>query len=210
MEKEELDSLVSKILEKDKKVFNWDEIGEAVGMEIVNSQEKSEALMAELEQRGITIQEEIPDLPEEDEENLVVDNEEDDIAEDVESKIVEQAEKEAAIPPKKRLVGFDKEAAPSDDPIRLYLREIGKEALLSADQEVVLSKQMEDGENIIKNVIKNSGKMIPEFFVVAQKAFSRIDLHEPGRARKEITEEMAEKRRLKNAYSEHLKPILPE
>lgn len=212
MEKEELDSLVLKILEKDKKIFNWDEIAEAVGTEIVSSQEKSEALMAELEQRGISIQEEIPDLPEEeDEENLVVDNDDDgDIAEDVESKIVEQAEKEAAIPPKKRLVGFDKDAASSDDPIRLYLREIGKEALLSADQEVVLSKQMEDGENIIKNVIKNSGKMIPEFFVVAQKAFSRIDLHEPGRARKEITEEMAEKRRLKNAYSEHLKPILPE
>lgn len=212
MEKEELDSLVLKILEKEKKVFNWDEIAETVGAETVANQEKSEALMAELEQRGITIQEEIPDLPEEeDEDNLVVDNDDEgNIPEDAEAKIAEQAEKEAAIPPKKRLVGFDKDAASSDDPIRLYLREIGKEALLSADQEVVLSKQMEDGENIIKNVIKNSGKMIPEFFVVAQKAFSRIDLHEPGRARKEITEEMAEKRRLKNAYSEHLKPILPE
>ncbi|MDE6719610.1 MAG: hypothetical protein K2J68_07135, partial [Treponemataceae bacterium] len=68
MEKEELDSLVSKILEKDKKVFNWDEIAEAVGTEIVSSQEKSEILMTELERRGISIQEVIPDLPEEDEE----------------------------------------------------------------------------------------------------------------------------------------------
>ena len=66
MEKEELDSLVSKILEKDKKVFNWDEIAEAVGAEIVSSQEKSEILMTELERRGISIQEVIPDLPEED------------------------------------------------------------------------------------------------------------------------------------------------
>ena len=43
-----------------------------------------------------------------------------------------------------------------DDPIRLYLREIGKENLLTAEQEVTLSKQMEDGENIIKDVIKHS------------------------------------------------------
>mgnify|MGYP003305217621 FL=1 len=52
--------------------------------------------------------------------------------------------------------------------------------------------------------------MIPEFFTIAQKAFTRIDLHEPGRPRKEINEEMAEKRRLKGSYSEYLKPILPE
>lgn len=69
---------------------------------------------------------------------------------------------------------------------------------------------MEDGENIIKGVIKDSGMMIPEFFVVAQKAFTRIDPHEPGKARKEINEEMAEKRRLKSCYSEWIKPILPE
>ena len=85
-----------------------------------------------------------------------------------------------------------------------------KENLLTADQEVTLSKEMEDGKNIIKGVIKNSGMMIPEFFAVAQTAFKRIDIHEPGKARKEINEEMAEKRRLKSCYSEHLKPILPE
>lgn len=210
MEKEELDSLVLKILEKDKKIFNWDEIAETVGAETVANQEKSEALMAELEQRGITIREEIPDLPEEeDEDNLVVDNDDEgNIPEDAEAKIAEQAEKEAAIPPKKRLVSADKDAQPNDDPIRLYLREIGKEALLSAEQEVILSKQMEDGENIIKNVIKSSGKIIPEFYAVAQKAFSRVD--ETGRARKEITEEQNERRRLRSAYAEHLRPILPE
>ncbi len=110
---------------------------------------------------------------------------------------------------KARLVNSDKESS-VDDPIRLYLREIGKENLLTAEQEVILSKKMEDGKNIIKNVIKNSGIMIPEFFAVAQKAFTRIDIHEPGRPRKEINEEMAEKRRLKGCYSEYIKPVLPE
>ena len=212
MDKEELDSLLQKITEKGKKEFNWDEIADILGQEVVGDQEKSEALMTELERRGILIQEEIPpDLPDdEDEDNLVVDDEDADIAEDQEAKIAEQAEKEAAIPAKKRLVSSDKDGANTDDPIRLYLRDIGKENLLTAEEEVVLSKQMESGENIIKDVIKGSGKLIPEFFTVAQKAFTRIDLHEPGRPRKEINEEMAEKRRLKSAYSDCLKPILSE
>ena len=212
MDKEELDSLLQKITEKGKKEFNWDEIADILGQEVVADQEKSEALMAELEKRGILIQEEIPpDLPDdEDEDNLVVDDEDADIAEDQEAQIAEQAEKEAAIPAKKRLVSSDKDGANTDDPIRLYLRDIGKENLLTAEEEVVLSKQMESGENIIKDVIKGSGKLIPEFFTVAQKAFTRIDLHEPGRPRKEINEEMAEKRRLKSAYSDCLKPILSE
>ncbi|MDE5613029.1 MAG: RNA polymerase sigma factor RpoD [Treponemataceae bacterium] len=97
-----------------------------------------------------------------------------------------------------------------DDPILLYLHEIGKEKLLTGDQEVSLSKEMEEGENIIKDVIKQSGMMIPEFFAVAQKAFARIDMHEPGKARKELNEEVAEKRRLRNCYSEYLKPVLQE
>ena len=141
MDKEELDSLLQKITEKGKKEFNWDEIADILGQEVVGDQEKSEALMTELERRGILIQEEIPpDLPDdEDEDNLVVDDEDADIAEDQEAKIAEQAEKEAAIPAKKRLVSSDKDGANTDDPIRLYLRDIGKENLLTAEEEVVLT-----------------------------------------------------------------------
>ncbi|MBQ3801690.1 MAG: RNA polymerase sigma factor RpoD, partial [Treponema sp.] len=110
---------------------------------------------------------------------------------------------------KRRFVeGNDKDSI--DDPIRLYLREIGKENLLTAEQEVILSKKMEDGQNIIKDVIKNSGIMVPEFFLIAQKAFTRIDPKEPGKARKEINEEMAEKRRLKSSYGSILKSVLPQ
>ena len=106
MDKEELDSLLSKITEKGKTEFNWDEIADILGQEVVADQEKSEALMTELERRGIIIQEEIPpDLPDdEDEDNLVVDDEDADIAEDQEAKIAEQAEKEASMSSKKRLV----------------------------------------------------------------------------------------------------------
>ncbi|MDR2608398.1 MAG: RNA polymerase sigma factor RpoD [Treponema sp.] len=108
---------------------------------------------------------------------------------------------------KKRLVYNDKESS-VDDPIRMYLREIGRENLLTAEQEVELSKQMEDGENIIKGVIKKSGMIIPEFYHIAQKAFSKKDLRELNLSKKEITEHMTERRRLNQFYKETLRIIL--
>ncbi|HZK20423.1 MAG TPA: RNA polymerase sigma factor RpoD, partial [Treponemataceae bacterium] len=106
---------------------------------------------------------------------------------------------------RKRLVYNEKESG-GDDPIRLYLREIGKENLLTAEQEVILSKRMEDGENIIKGVIKHSGMIILEFDRILQKIDTRIDPSEGGKPRKEANEEMAEKRRLRTAYIDILRP----
>lgn len=192
---------------KDQKVITWDEINDVVGVEFATQQ--MDKIISMMEKNKVQIQEIEPDFAD-DEDDVVVEEADDDdldMEEDVDAEIVEQTEKESLT--KKRLVSTDKDSS-SDDPIRLYLRDIGKENLLTAEQEVTLSKQMEDGENIIKDVIKNSGMMIPEFFYIAQKAFTRIDMHEPGRPRKEINEEMAEKRRLKSAYSEYLKPVLPE
>lgn len=191
---------------KDKKTITWDEINDVVGINFASSQ--MDKIISMMDKNKVSIQEVEPEFEEDD--DVVVEDEDDDEEreKDADAAIVEQTEKEA-FSSKKRLVSSDKDSS-SDDPIRLYLREIGKENLLTAEQEVTLSKQMEDGENIIKDVIKNSGIMIPEFFAIAQKAFTRIDLHEPGRPRKEINEEMAEKRRLKSSYSEYLKPILPE
>ncbi len=187
---QELDPVVIKLLEyaKDKQIISWDEINEILGQDFVNSP-KMEGVLQLLTQNNIQVMEE---------DTLDEDDEADEDLEDD-----EEGDEESHI------VNSDKDSN-VDDPIRLYLREIGKEKLLTAEEEVKYSKEMEDGENIIKGVIKDSGMMIPEFFTVAQKAFTRIDPHEPGKARKEINEEMAEKRRLKSCYSEWIKPILPE
>ncbi|MBQ9494287.1 MAG: RNA polymerase sigma factor RpoD [Treponema sp.] len=196
---------------KKKVIVTWDEVTDMLGQDFVNSSKMesvlqlfTEANVQLIEQDDLTDSE--PEEPEEDEESEA-DGETDSIDEDVSVDVTDPARIVDNF--KNKLVNSDRETS-IDDPIRLYLREIGKENLLTAEQEVILSKKMENGKNIIKDVIKNSGIMIPEFFTVAQKAFTRIDIHEPGRLRKEINEEMAEKRRLKSAYSDYIKPVLQE
>ena len=229
MEETSINPAVKKLLDfaKDKPFVTWDEATDILGQDFVNSPEM-ENILKLLSEKNIQIEEpdiisvddadvDMPDLSQEDdvdvtddEDDIILEQEDDDDVDggNDEIKDIENIEKNLDNP-KSRLVNSDKDSS-VDDPIRLYLREIGKENLLTADQEVELSKQMEDGNNIIKDVIKGSGIMIPEFFAIAQKAFTRIDLHEPGKTRKELNEEMADKRRLKSAYGEHIKPVLQE
>lgn len=211
---------VEKLLEfaKTKPFVTWEEVTEKLGQDFVNSPEMESVLKILSENNIQLIETDIigvdePDEPDVDDDgeddDLMLDQDEDGTGDENEIAEIEKAEKAEKVGSKNKLVNNDKESN-VDDPIRLYLREIGKENLLTADQEVELSKTMEEGNNIIKDVIKNSGIMIPEFFAIAQKAFTRIDIHEPGKTRKEINEEMADKRRLKSFYGEHIKVVLAE
>ncbi len=202
---------IEKLLEyaKSRSAITWDDIISYLGQEFVNSDDLMEPVLDLLKNIGREpietdiIEQEVDDGMEDD---LILETDDDLVTDDDETiSEIEKAEKAS----RNKLVNNDKDSS-IDDPIRLYLREIGKENLLTAEQEVELSKTMEQGNNIIKNVIINSGIMIPEFYAVAQKAFSRIDIHEPGKTRKEINEEMADKRRLKSSYGEHIKPVLSE
>ncbi len=181
----EKDPAIIKLLEyaKHKKTISYDEVQDFLPDAIVNS-EKMDEVIALLAEHNIHLEEEDVSL-EELEEPIKLDNK------------------------KKKLIYKDKEAV-IDDPIRLYLREIGKESLLTAEQEVELSKQMEEGENIIKEVIKQSSMLIPEFYQLAQRAFSKKDPREMNLSKKEVSEYLAERRRLIQCYREPLREILPE
>lgn len=198
---QQLDPLVQKLLDyaKDKPIISWDEITTILGTDFVKDEKKTEEIYQILNQNNIQVMEEDTSLDEDEDDTLLESDDDDDLGS-------ESDEDEDGDIDSHRLVNGDKEGN-VNDPIRLYLREIGKEKLLTAEQEVQYSKQMEDGENIIKNVIKKSGMMIPEFFAIKQKAFAKIDPHEPGKVRKEINEAQAEKKRLKNWYGEYLKPV---
>lgn len=62
-----------------------------------------------------------------------------------------------------------------DDPIRLYLKEIGNEKLLTGEQEVELAKRMEKGAKIVNSVIRESGILISFFANVIKQINTKID-----------------------------------
>jgi RNA polymerase primary sigma factor len=162
---------------KKKKTITYDEVNDFLPEEIVSS-DRIEEVIAILEKNEIKLEEEDLSL---------------------------EVEEEKPAPGKQKLIYDDKESA-VDDPIRLYLREIGKESLLTAEQEVYLSKKMEEGENIIKKVIKTSGLFIPELYRLGQAIVSRVDPRELNLSKKEVSEYLAERRRLTAFYREPLRP----
>jgi len=180
------DPAIIKLLEyaKEKKSLSYEELSDFLPEYITNS-DKIEHVLALLESHSVQLIED--DSASEEDEN--------------------DSQKGQDNSKKKSTAASEKDSSLVDDPIRLYLREIGREHLLTADQEIELSKQMEEGENIIKNVIKKSGMIIPEFYQIAQKAFSKKDMRELNLSKKEITEHMTEYRRLNQFYRETLRTI---
>jgi len=181
------DPAIIKLIEygKEKKTLSYEELYDFLPENISNS-DKIEQVFILLEANNVQLIEE--DNSSEEEETTT--------------------RKDQANAKKRDASGPDKESSLVDDPIKLYLREIGKERLLSAEQEIELSKQMEEGENIVISVIKRSGMIIPEFYHIAQKAFSKRDMRELNLSKKEITELMTESRRLNQNYKDTLRAIL--
>ncbi len=198
------DPTVSRLLEhaKRKKTITYDEVNDFLP-ESITETEKIEEVLTILEKNHISLVEyetdsEASAAPQEEEAPAVK-----------KSRTRKRAhraggEKKQA---RKKLVYHDKESF-IDDPIRLYLREIGKEKLLTAEQEVELSKQMEDGENIIKQVLRYSGLLLPEMYLIMQNTFSRVDPRDLDLSKKETSELMSERRRLNQFYREGLREVV--
>ncbi len=202
------DPSVIKLIEyaKAKKSVTYDEVNDFLPESITNS-DKIEEVITLLEKNKIKLED---DLNKALEQNIVVVDvgDDDDIADS--DDIISDHELESLNPDKsenKKKVLLSEKESSIDDPIRLYLREIGKEKLLTGEQEVLLSKQMENGENIIKNVIKESGMIISEMYSLLLKTFSKADPKELDISKKEVSEILAERRRLNQFYRESLGEI---
>ncbi len=200
------DPSVIKLIEyaKAKKSITYDEVNDFLPESISNS-DKIEEIISLLEKNKIKLEDDLEHPP--GDEIVAVDDDEDIVVSD---EIIPDHELENLSPDKtetkKKVLLSDKESS-IDDPIRLYLREIGKENLLTGEQEVELSKQMENGENIIKNVIKESGMIISEMHSLLLKTFSKADPKELDISKKEVSEILAERRRLNQFYRESLSDI---
>ena len=98
-----------------------------------------------------------------------------------------------------------------DDPIRLYLKEIGNESLLTGDQEVELAMQMEKGEDIVKSVIRESGILILFFSEVIEKITIKIDdEEEEALSTEELKELLDDQKRYNLSYKDALGKETPK
>ncbi len=59
-----------------------------------------------------------------------------------------------------------------DDPVRMYLRQMGQVPLLTREQEVVISRRIEDAENEAKRIIYSFGFAGKEHIALAEKLIS--------------------------------------
>ncbi|GHV26519.1 RNA polymerase sigma factor RpoD [Spirochaetia bacterium] len=187
---------VIKLIEyaREKKILSYDELSDFLTPEDIANPDKMEQVFVLLNTHNVQLVDEDPageDAPE-------------DEARGPEAGALGQRKKAEA--DKKRLV-YNKKESSTDDPIKVYLREIGKERLLTIEQEMELSKQMENGENIITGVIKKSGMVITEFNHIQHRVCSKKDPRQLGMSKKESGEYFIECRRLNQFYREPLKVI---
>src|SRR5208283_2080169 len=60
-----------------------------------------------------------------------------------------------------------------DDPVRMYLKQMGQVPLLTREQEVEISKRIEDAENEVKRIIYGFGFAGKEHIALAEKLISQ-------------------------------------
>ncbi len=60
-----------------------------------------------------------------------------------------------------------------DDPVRMYLKQMGQVPLLTREQEVEISKRIEDAENEVKRIIYGFGFAAKEHIALAEKLISQ-------------------------------------
>jgi len=131
--------------------ITYDEINDYLPEKIVNS-ERIEDVFTLLNQLGI------------------------EVVEEYSSKAIEESQ--APKEPKKEVKAVKKRkdtgsSTITDDPIRLYLKEIGKVSLISGDKEVFLARRIENGENIIEQTILDSSLLRANFFKLMPKIKSK-------------------------------------
>ena len=178
------------VLGKKKKELTIDEINKNLPQDIINS-EKIDDVFILLQKNKISIVDEV-DM-----------NTLKDINEDI---LDVKTDKKKGDLKKERKVIYGSSSSGVDDPIRIYLREIGKVDLLSAEEEVELARKIEDGEKIINTAIRKIGITIIEFYNILEKiSVDPIDLEKPVvTIRSDSRDYSSEKKRIKSKYKEIL------
>jgi RNA polymerase primary sigma factor len=112
---------------------------------------------------------------------------------------------------KKAATGSADDSSYIDDPIRLYLKEIGKVSLLSGDQEVDLAKRIEEGEILIEKAVLGSALLINELIKNHSKVKSgKIKLTDVLRVNRLYYFSSVDMSELEKRYAEKMKIVVEE
>ena len=170
--------------------ITYDEINEYLPEKIVNS-ERIEDVFTLLNQLGIEVVEEYS--------NRVPQSEDPPPATRPEKKATTRKKKDSS------------SSTISDDPIRLYLKEIGKVSLISGDKEVFLAKRIENGENIIEETILESSLLRANFYKLMPKIRTRkIKISDVVRVNKAYYLSQSELEKLEKNFFEKMEIISRE
>lgn len=197
------------IYAKSKPTFTYDDLNGFLGDDLVSG-DKIDDILALLEKNKIhIIEDELEDIHLDDEiiDDEIIEDEHDLSMLDLNSDTELQQALLKVNSSKQKKMNINISDSNIDDPIRLYLKEIGKEDLLTADEEIKFSKQMEDGETKVRSILKKSGIIIAEFYDLAIRAFTKKEETESLNDKKENSEVMAERRRLNSFYKDSIKPL---
>ena len=158
--------------------ITYDEINEYLPEKIVNS-ERIDDVFTLLNQMGIGVVEEYESRS------------------NTKAAPITQPTKKTAV--RKKKAGSQKGS--DDDPIRVYLKEIGKVSLISGDKEVFLARRIENGENLIEEAILSSSLVRANFLKLLPKVRSgKLKVSEVVRASKAYYLTQAELERLRKKF----------
>lgn len=100
-----------------------------------------------------------------------------------------------------KFIHVEEKVGNNDDPIRLYLKEIGKVNLLTHDDEVEFSKKIEAGESEIEGIILNTHLVVGEVLTTIKNVHSgRVSIHEILEPPRIYNVSTHEKRKLERKY----------
>ncbi len=91
------------------------------------------------------------------------------IMEDMDIEVVSTPEEAEPFLPAELEEEFEIETAELEDPVRLYLKEIGKVSLLTPEQEVEISKRIEEGEEEIRETVLSSSLAVKEVLKLEER-----------------------------------------